>query len=320
MSYLTFDNKGIIFHDAAAKPHRLINHLNNADNQSDLSQADLINGVQNNLQRLFDNTTEGMVRLIIFLRIVARLMRKPQTHHVLHIGQWSSLDEVLATLLPQFNGKNSLWCYSPTRPVGKFGNVNFIFAEVNGDGHYIPTNTFDTIIFAEPKIPSLEVLLAVKDFGQIYFAAPKSSLPDYLTTPAQMFDLDKNFSVIELELSPTFKQELLRHTPQGQLEDNKDQIKQTVYKMKDVAKKFNTLSPQDKNACLDEYIAELTRTEKILNEIFPQLHSDTIKLNFNMFKEFLIDVRLYTDWQLKNRAVEDLNRQTQILLQDLNNL
>lgn len=164
------------------------------------------------------------------------------------------------------------------------------------------------------------MLLAPKDFGQIYFVAPKSSLPDYLTPSAQTFDLDKNFSVIEIELSPTLKRELLRRTPQGQLEDKKTQIKQTVYKVQDVAKKFNALPPQDKNRCLDEYIADLTRTEKILNEIFPQLHSDTIKLNFNTFKEFLIDVRLYTDWQLKNRAVEDLNRQTQILMQDLNNL
>lgn len=164
------------------------------------------------------------------------------------------------------------------------------------------------------------MLLAVKDFGAIYFAAPKSSLPDYLTTPAQTFDLDKNFSVIEIELSPTLKRELQSRTPQGQLEDKKNQIRQTVYKVQEVFGRFNELSPQDKNTCLDEYIAELTRTEKILNEIFPQLHSDTIKLNFNMFKEFLIDVRLYTDWQLKNRAVEDLNRQIQILLQDLNNL
>lgn len=90
--------------------------------------------------------------------------------------------------------------------------------------------------------------------------------------------------------------------------------------MQEVFERFNELSPQDKNRCLDDYIAELTRTEKILNEIFPQLHSDTIKLNFNMFKEFLIDVRLYIDLQLQIRAVEDLNRQIQILLQAFNNL
>lgn len=152
----------------------------------------------------------------------------------------------------------------------------------------------------------------------VYFFAPKSSLPDYLTATAQTFDLDKNLSLIELEMSPNLKRDLQRRTPQNQLEDKKNQIRQTVYKLRDVSKKFNELPPQDKDRYLDEYIAEVTRTEKILNEIFPQLHSDTIKLNFNMFKEFLIDVRIYTDWNLKNRAADDLNRQTQILLQDLN--
>ena len=169
-------------------------------------------------------------------------------------------------------------------------------------------------------MPTFEVLLAPKDFGAIYFIASRTSLPDYLTPFAQMFDLDKNISVTELELSPTLRRELIRRTPQGQLDDKKAQIQQTVLKVRDVAQKFNALPPPYKNRCLDEYIAELTHADKILNEIFPQLHSDTIKLNFSMFKEFLIDVRLYTDWQLKARAVEDLNRQTHILLQDLNHM
>lgn len=133
-SYVSFDSNGIIFHDAANKSQRLISNLNAVDNQSDLLQADLINSVEDNLQRLLDNTFEGMIRLIIFLRIVVRLIRKPQVHHVLHIGKWSPLDEILAKLLPQFNGKNFLWCYSLAHPVGKCGNVNFIFAEVNGGG------------------------------------------------------------------------------------------------------------------------------------------------------------------------------------------
>ena len=64
--------------------------------------------------------------------------------------------------------------------------------------------------------------------------------------------------------------------------------------------------------------AEIIRAEKILNEIFLDLHSDTIKLNFNMIKEFLIDFRLYDDWQLKSRAAADLNRQIDVLIQDLN--
>lgn len=196
-SYVSFERNGIIFHDAANKSQLLISNLNATDNQSDLLQVDLINGVEDNLQRLLDNTFEGIVRLIIFLRIVVRLIRKPQVHHVLHIGEWSPLDDVLIEFLPQFNGKNFLWCYLPNRPIGKFDNVRFNFTEC--DEYFLPENKFDTIIFSEQKVPPLEVLLAVNDSGAIYFAAPKSSLPDYLTPSAQAFDLDKNFSVIEID-------------------------------------------------------------------------------------------------------------------------
>lgn len=176
------------------------------------------------------------------------------------------------------------------------------------------------MIFSEQKLPPLELLLAARDYGKVFFAAPKSSLPDFWTNAAQIFDLEQNFSVVELELSPAFKQELRRHSPQGQLDDKKAQIRQTFLKVRDVAKKLNELPPQEKNSFLDEYIAEVTRAEKLLNEIFIAVHSDTIKLNFNMFKEFLIDFRLYDDWQLKSRAAEDLNRQIGVLEQDLNTL
>lgn len=175
------------------------------------------------------------------------------------------------------------------------------------------------MIFSEQTLPPLEVLLAAKDYGKVFFAASKASLPDFWTT-AQTFDLEQNFSIVELELSPSLKAELRRRSPQGQLDDKKSQIKQTVLKVRDIAKKFNELTPQEQNACLDEYIAEVTRAEKVLNEIFLDLHSDTIKLNFNVFKEFLIDFRLYDDWQLKSRAAADLNRQIGILMQDLNTL
>ncbi len=319
MSYLTFDNNGVIFHDAADKPQRLIDFLNTAENRSDLAQADLVNGVQSDMKRLFDNTAEGMIRLIIFLRIAARLIRKPQKHQVLHAGQWSTLDEVLASFLPKFNAQNYLWSYSPTRPVGKFSHVNFVFAEVDG-GDYIPNDAFASIICSEQKLPSTEMFLAAENFGMVYFLAPKPSLPDYLKPHVRTFDPDKNFSIVEAEVSPTLKQELIRRSPRGQLEDKKNSIRRTISKVQEVAKKFNELPPQDRNRHLDEYIAELTRAERLLNEIYPQLHSDTIKVNFNMFKEFLIDFRLYEDWQLKKHAAEDLSRQIQILAQDLNSL
>lgn len=320
MSYLTFNNGEIILHDAANLPRSLVEFANPAANRSDLEQSVLVNEVSGTLQKLFDKTSAGAVNTIIFLRLINSLIRKPQTHNVLHIGQWSPLDDTLAVTLPKFNAKNFLWYYAPNRPVEKFEHVNLIFAEVNGGGYVISENKFDSVIFSKQTLPPLEVLLATKDYGKIYFVAPKSSFPDFWATSAQIFDLEQNFSIVELELSPSLKNEILRRSPQGQFDAKKNQIKQTVLKVHEVAKKFNELPPQEKNACLDEYIAELTRVEKVLNEIFPELHSDTIKLNFNMLKEFLIDFRLYDDWQLKNRAAEDLNRQIGILEQDLNTL
>ena len=319
MSDITFNRGEIIFHDVANQPCSLIDLTKPAANQSDLLQSILINEVGEALQKFFNNTSEGtVIDTIIFLRIVARLMRKPQVHNVLHIGEWSPLDEVLAKLLPQFNEKNSLWFYSSTRSVKKFEHVNLVF--VDGDGYFMPANQFDTIVFDRQTLPTIELLLAVKDYGKIYFVAQKSLIYDFWKEFAQTLDLDKNFSIIELELLPSFKQELYCRSPQGQLDAKKAQIKQTVFKFRDVVKKFNELPPQEKNAYLDECIDEITRTEKILNEIFLQLHSNTIKLNFNMFKEFLIDFRMYTDPRLKACVVEDLNRQIDILKQDLDNI
>ena len=320
MSYLTFNNSGIIFFDAANQSRSLVDVGIFAANQSDVLQNDLADEVNGNLQKLFDKTPAGVVNSIIYLRLVAELIRKPQKHDVLHVGQWSPLDDTLAVTLPKFNAQNRLWYYAPSRPVGKFAKVNFIFAEVHGGGYIIPENKFGSVIFSEQPLPPIELLLAARDYGKVFFAAPKSALPDFWTTAAQTFDLERNFSVVELELSPTFKQELRRRSPQGQIDDKKAQIRQTFLKVRDVAKKLNELPPQEKNACLDEYIAEVTRAEKLLNEIFIAVHSDTIKLNFNMFKEFLIDFRLYDDWQLKSRAAEDLNRQIGVLEQDLDTL
>lgn len=134
MSYLTFNNSGIILYDAANQSRSLVDVGIPAANQSDLSQNDLVGEVNGNLQKLFDQTAVGAVNSIIYLRLVAELIRKPQKHDVLHVGQWSLLDDTLAVTLPKFNAQNRLWYYAPSRPVGQFANVNFIFAEVHGGG------------------------------------------------------------------------------------------------------------------------------------------------------------------------------------------
>ena len=168
-------------------------------------------------------------------------------------------------------------------------------------------------------MPPTEILLAAADWGRIYFVAPSGSLPDFFKPQARAFVFEQNFSLFELEISPNFKREIRRRSEQGQLEEKKLYIKRIVAAISQVSEKFNALPMQEKNACLDEYISEVSRAEKVLNEIFPAVHSDTIKQNLNMFKEFLIDVRLYDDWQMKKLATEDLNNQYRILVQDLNN-
>ena len=126
MSYLIEENGGIVFYDAFNKPQKLIELNNPAENRSDLLHAMLLQEIHNTLPKLFDQTFESIINIVIFLRVVKKLMNKPQIHSVLKIGQLSPLDMALAEILPKFNKKNSLYCYTAYRPVGNFNNVNFI--------------------------------------------------------------------------------------------------------------------------------------------------------------------------------------------------
>ena len=65
--------------------------------------------------------------------------------------------------------------------------------------------------------------------------------------------------------------------------------------------------------------SEIARAEKILAEIFPTLHSATIKFNLNLFKEFLIDTRLAPDSDAKKIAAVRATNQHKILIRDWNN-
>ena len=267
-------------------------------NQTGGVEFPLTNLVSAATQRIFKKTAVSMAELITYLRIVDRLLRKPQVHHVLRIGQWSPLDEALAELLPQFNPDNKLYCLSETRPLGRIPSVNFLFAE--GGEYLLPADRFDTIIFLGSN-PPLEVLLAVKTHGKIYFAA--QNVEEWLMAQAEIFPLTSQAVLIEAEISSAIRQELEQRTPQGQLAEKKSEIAQVIAKLPGILKK--------KNARLDEYIAEVTLAEKLLAEIFPELHSDTIKFNFNLLKELLIDLRL------GNGSITRLSRQYEVLTQDL---
>lgn len=261
--------------------------------------------------KIFRRTPKSLAELVTYLRIVARLLNKPQIHTVLRVGQWSPLDESLAEILPQFNPDNKLYCLSETRPLGKVPSVNFIFAE--GGAYPLPEKFFDTIIFSADKLPP-EILSAVKPRGKIYFAAQPWQIDEALRAQAQVLPLTDELALLELEISPQFRQELRKHTPQGKLAEKFSTITQVVAKMPAIVKKFGSLK---KSSAFNEYIAEFIRAEKILAEIFPALPSETLKFNFNLLKEFLIDLRLGTDDKSKKIALARVNRQYEILSNDL---
>ena len=133
MSYLKSENSVFVFCDDFNKPQTLIDLKNPLANQSDMPQETLLQQTNSGLSKL-NGTPDTLLNAMIYFRIVARLMQKPQIHNVLRIGAWSLLDEVLAEILPKFNPANELYCYVDHRPVGNFEHVNFIFAEVNGGG------------------------------------------------------------------------------------------------------------------------------------------------------------------------------------------
>ena len=90
--------------------------------------------VNNAAKKIFQRTLPSLAEVVTYMRIVARLLRKPQIHDVLIVGQRSRLDEALEKTLPKFNEKNFLYCYVPHRPIGKFNHVNFICAETDAVG------------------------------------------------------------------------------------------------------------------------------------------------------------------------------------------
>ncbi len=249
-------------------------------------------------KKIFQKTLVSMAEAAIYMRIVARLLRKPQIHSVLKIGQSSPLDEALTETLSLFN------------PANKF------FKPAQVDENFLPEKKFDTLIFLEQRAPSPDVFFALKDFGCVYFVAPIQSLQGFLREQAKIFPLTEQAALFELEISPPIRRELQLRTPQGQFDEKFSAVNQIIDKLPDVMKKFSALPRKKKNPCLDEYIAELIRAEKTLAKIFPMLHSDMIKFNFNLLKEFLIDLRLADDKQKKffvNRVV----RQHEILAKEL---
>ena len=249
-----------------------------------------------------------MINLVIFLRITAELLRKMQVQKVLCVGEWSELNSALARFLPQFNAENILYSFAKSTPLEKFDNTKFIFADETEI--LLPENKFSTIILSRPLL-QVEMFLSVQNFGKLFFAANRSGVPPIIQENSQLYNFEGDYAVFEVTVTQELKNFLRTLTPQGQLAQKKTSIAETVKKFPALVKDFDTLTMQEKISVLDKYISELAEAEKVLNEIFINLHSDTVKQNFNMLKEFLIDFRLF-----KNDGARAV-KQHKILVEDM---
>ena len=300
MSYIVFEGGKILFHDANDKKIFLADILTSTENHSRLHSHQflaaggigypLAEEINKHIKNIYHQTPQSMADVIIFLRIVAEILRKEQPLKILRVGEWSELNSALARFLPTANPENILYSFAKSKPLEQFDKVQFIFAEETEV--LLPENKFSAIILDKPLL-LMELLLAAKDFGKVFFTASRQTIPQFILDNSSFYDLTENLSLFEFTISPELKNFLRQQTQSGQLAQKKISIKQTVQKFFAVLDKATSLSGREKKFVLDQYISELAAQEKVLNEIFPNLHSDSVKQNFNMLKEFLIDYRLF---------------------------
>ncbi|MCR5833699.1 MAG: hypothetical protein K6G55_03515 [Selenomonadaceae bacterium] len=263
------------------------------------------------LKKIFQNTVTSFAEMIAYSRIVARLLTKPQIHSVLQIGNWSAFGECLSAILPHFNPQNKFCCMTSLRPVGKIPTVNFIFNE--GSDYLLPENKFDSVVFTEKVLPPPEVFLSVKDYGRIYFIAEESTPIDEIKSNAIIYNVENDTALVETEMTPQLREKFYLRTPQGQLNEKISAIRQLVNQVPIILRQYKSSTGKNKKSLLDKYIAELIRAEKVLAEIFPMLRDADIKFNFNLLKEFLIDLRL------DNGSPAQIESRYKILAQSLTN-
>lgn len=301
MSYINFEGGKIFFYDAEDKKIFLLDAVTSAENHSKFHSHQFLSRgggmgfplseeINKHLNKIFDGSIESITSAIIFLRITAELLHKMQVQKVLSVGEWSEINSALARFLPQFNAENILYSFAKSTPLEKFDNTKFIFADEIEI--LLAENKFSTVILSRPLL-QVEMFLSVKDFGKLFFAANRSGVPPIIQDNARLYNFEGGYTLFEMTITPELKNFLRSQTPQGQLAQKKFAVKQVVEKFPAVLDKTTSLSGNEKNFVLDRYIAELGTAEKVLNEIFIHLHSDTIKQNFNMLKEFLIDYRLF---------------------------
>ena len=318
LSYINFEDGKLFFCDETEKKIFLADIKTSAENKSRLHSHQISKGggigfpLSEKLKKVLENFEDGnaasFAKAIIFLRITAELLRKERVFKILSFGEWTKLNSSLAEFLPQFNEKNFFYSFSKTKPLEIFPNAKFFFAE--DEEIFLPENKFDAIILDRPLLEN-EFLLAAKDFGKIFFTATNNSLPEIFQKNLQIFELVEGFYLFELTATPELKKFLHSQTFEGQLAARKNFIQATVKKLPAIFEKISSLSVDEKNLLLDNFISEISAAEIILSDIFKYLYSDSAKQNLNLLKEFLIDYRL------NFRDEEKIFAQYKIFIEDL---
>ena len=325
MARIDFENGKFFFKDKNEQKILLVDLMTSEENHSRVNshqftpdfkvEYPLFNDVKKISQKFSDGSMKSLVSAAIFFRIINRLLKKSQIQKVLHVGAWSSLDEVLDEFLPKFHDENFLYSLDNRRPIQNFSHTRFIFND--GDKYFLPENKFNTIIFSEQFPPPPEIILTAKNVGKIYFLCDEKNVSDEIKSHSEIFHFEGDISLFELTATTELKESIFTKTEQGIIDAKKEKIVDVISNVADIVENINSFKTSKKNRYLDELIKNLTEAEKNLAEIFPYLSSDTLKINLNMLKEFFIDFRLRQNSPLQKISAEKITRQYKVLIDDM---
>lgn len=328
MAYTKIENGKVFFYDKNNTQILLLDFISSAENRSKINSHQfnsdgkgihypLSTELANGSKKFSGGDYKSFISAVIYYRIIAELLRKPQFHNILHVGEWSAIDEAVIEILPKFNEKNFLYVLNNSRPVQNFNNTKFIFTE--GEKYFLLRDKFSIIIFSENNLPPPEIFLSAKNCGKIYFMCDITAVPEEIKSNAKIFELEGNLALFEVTASAALKKNIFFKTELGAVEAKKFEIAKIISQVPVAVQKINSAFEAEQCAALDKIIKSLTAAEKLLAEIFPYLSSDTVKQNLNMLKEFLIDYRL----RINNKELQKISevnfvRQYKILTEDMN--
>lgn len=325
MSYIQFENGRNYFFDRENKRNFLVDLVKSDVNRTAIHSHQftdnfgvyypLFEMVQKNVEKLNDGSLRSIVSGVIYFRIIDRLLKKPQIHKLLHVGEWTIFDEILHDILPRFNDENKIYCLSSKRPLEKFNNARFIFVE--DEKYFLPENKFATVIFSEMKEPPPEIILSAKDSGNIYFVCETNQVSAEIKSHSKIYEFEGNIGLFELKTSREFKRKIFYKTEAGEVYNKKLKIWNLIKSIPAEVKKINSLRNEEQTAAVDELYEKIANSEKTLAEIFPYLVSEDAKYNLNMLKEFLADFRLRARSDLQEISAKNFAEQYIILKEDL---